>query len=99
MVRLLFSKFRTRIKLLLFEEVRNMGVKYFLSVDKRNQDKIRRVKNHVITLFTSIHLLKTWSVEIAILPGKLCQIFPWNLKSKSSKLTLKESIFITVRGF
>ena len=40
MVRLLFSKFRTRIKLLLFEEVRNMGVKYFLSVDKRNQDKI-----------------------------------------------------------
>ena len=38
MARLLFSKFRTRIKL--FEEARNMGVKYFLSVDKRNQDKI-----------------------------------------------------------
>ena len=54
--------------------------------------------NHVITLFTSIPLLKIYSVETAVLLGAFCKRFPWNMMSKSSKLTSKQSIFVRAWG-
>ena len=39
--------------------------------------------NRVHTIFSSLHLLKKYSVKITVFSGMFCKMFPWNLKSKS----------------
>ena len=53
---------------------------------RRNQIKSNKISmNRVSTLFTSIYLLKVYSVKITVFSGVFCKMFSWNMRSKSYK--------------